>query len=203
MSLLHTLRLTHLPENLTIYIALYQDVKNAAFLQQQLLQGNTAFEYAFLDASMILSSTHLLAAVFRAANDRLNCRLKSNNIAESFRRFGISPATTSMYAIKVASNTPTDATSIRKHLSDNIEGTPLPFTDLEIAQVTDIVKVRKIYKLTNVTQGNSRINGKGRKEKQKLDEGVGSVNGDQGQEDAERKELEIMVLGLMALRGAT
>ncbi|KAL8696510.1 MAG: hypothetical protein Q9224_002756 [Gallowayella concinna] len=176
MSLLHTLRLTHLPEDLTIYIALYQDVKNAAFLQQQLLQGNTAFEYAFLDASMI---------------------------AESFRRFGISPATTSMYAIKVASNTPTDATSIRKHLSDNIEGTPLPFTDLEIAQVTDIVKVRKIYKLTNVTKGNSRINGKGRKEKQKQDEGVGSVNGDQGQEDAERKELEIMVLGLMALRGAT
>ncbi|KAL8808213.1 MAG: hypothetical protein Q9182_000277 [Xanthomendoza sp. 2 TL-2023] len=217
MSLVHTLHLAHLPEDLSLHIALYQDVKNAAFLQQQLLQGNTAFEYAFIDASMILSSTHLLAAVFRAANDKLNRRLKSknvhseivfclsmnNNIAESFRRFGISPATTSTYAIKVASNSPADAASIQKHLSDNIEGTPIPFTDPEIAKVTDIVKIRKIYKLTNAAKGNSRANGKGRKDGQRQNEGVGFVNGDAGQEDAERKELEIMVLGLMALRGAT
>ncbi|KAL8811673.1 MAG: hypothetical protein Q9200_001609 [Gallowayella weberi] len=176
MSLLHTLRLAHLPEDLSVHIVLYQEVKNAAFLQQQLLQGNTAFEYAFLDASMI---------------------------AESFRRFGISPATTSIYAVKFASSSPTDAASIRKHLSDNIEGTPVPFTDLEIAKVTDIVKVRKTYKLTNSTKGNSRANGKGRKEEQRQNEVVGFVNDNPGKEDAERKELEIMVLGLMALRGAT
>lgn len=53
MSLVHTVRLAHLPEDLLIHIALYEDVKNASFLQQQLLDGNTSFEYAFLDASMV------------------------------------------------------------------------------------------------------------------------------------------------------
>ena len=53
MSLLQTINLAHLPEDLAVHIALYENVKNAAFLQQQLLQGNTAFEYAFIDASVV------------------------------------------------------------------------------------------------------------------------------------------------------
>ena len=99
MSLLQSFQLDHLPEDFAVHIALYQNVRNAAFLQQQLLQGNTDFEYAFIDASAvcckfdllcfcspqsdhakILSSTHLLAAIFRAANDKFNDRLKSKNV---------------------------------------------------------------------------------------------------------------------------
>ncbi|KAI4249648.1 MAG: hypothetical protein L6R40_000437 [Gallowayella cf. fulva] len=217
MSLVHTVRLAHLPEDLLIHIALYEDVKNASFLQQQLLDGNTSFEYAFLDASMIVSSTHLLAAVFRAANDRLNGRLKSknvhseivfclsmnNNIAESFRRFGISPTTASLYAIKVSSSPPIDAASIEQHLAENIEGTPVPFTDLHIAKYTDIAKVHKAYKFSIAAKGNGRANDKGQKERRRQEYEWEMVNGSQGQDEAERKELEIIVLGLMALRGAT
>jgi EKC/KEOPS complex subunit CGI121/TPRKB len=36
-----------------VYVALYRDVQNAAFLRQQLLSGNKEFEYAFIDASMV------------------------------------------------------------------------------------------------------------------------------------------------------
>lgn len=53
MSLLKTLKIAHLPDDFLVHIALYDDVTNAAFLQQQLLDGNTAFEYAFLDASAV------------------------------------------------------------------------------------------------------------------------------------------------------
>lgn len=53
MVLLHSLHLAHLPPSLTLHLALYEDVKNAAFLHRQLLEGNTEFEYALIDASTV------------------------------------------------------------------------------------------------------------------------------------------------------
>ena len=53
MALVQTLRLAHLPPSLAVHIALYQNVQNASFLRQQLLQGNPEFEYAFIDASIV------------------------------------------------------------------------------------------------------------------------------------------------------
>lgn len=50
---LETLALEHLPLTHTLHIALFHDVANAPFLQQQLLAGNTGFEYAFIDASIV------------------------------------------------------------------------------------------------------------------------------------------------------
>lgn len=46
-------RLSHVPEELAIYVSYYTDVENATFLRQQLLAGNQEFEYAFIDASMV------------------------------------------------------------------------------------------------------------------------------------------------------
>ena len=51
--MLETLHLAHIPPHLPIYITLYHSVQNAAFLRQQLLAGNSDFEYAFIDASMV------------------------------------------------------------------------------------------------------------------------------------------------------
>ncbi len=53
MALIHTLHLSHLSPDLPIYISLFKDVKNAAFLRSQLLSGNTDFEYTFVDASVV------------------------------------------------------------------------------------------------------------------------------------------------------
>lgn len=53
--------------------------------------------------------------------------------------------------------------------------------------MTDLARVRKIYKLNSGGGG-----GKGKKE----------VNGVGGEKD-ERRELEVSILGAMALRGAT
>ncbi|KAL8934709.1 MAG: hypothetical protein Q9211_005088 [Gyalolechia sp. 1 TL-2023] len=234
MSLLKSLKIAHLPDDLLIHIALYDDVKNAAFLQQQLLDGNTAFEYAFLDASVlvrnlmavkIISSTHLLAAVFRAAHDWTSGRLKSknvhseivfcfsmnNNIVESFRRFGISSVTTSLYAVKLSTASSVNVATIEQHLSESIQGNPLPFEEANITKFTDVAKVRKIYKLTDA----GRVHNKSTGRVHNKSTGKGGKRDTEGNEDArmreyggekervERKELEIMVLGLMALRGAT
>lgn len=47
-----TITLPHLPQY-RLFVALYPDVGNVEFLRKQLLDGNTDFEYAFLDASMV------------------------------------------------------------------------------------------------------------------------------------------------------
>jgi EKC/KEOPS complex subunit CGI121/TPRKB len=111
-------------------------------------------------------------------------------IAESFRRFGISPTTSSLLVIKVS--TPSSsytATSIQEHLTANIEGEQIAFTDEELRQITDLARVKKIYKLNAGGGGGKK----------------GHVNGNiaSGVKVDEEKELEVWVLGSMALRGAT
>jgi EKC/KEOPS complex subunit CGI121/TPRKB len=73
-------------------------------------------------------------------------------------------------------------------LTASIEGEQVDFTDEELKKMTDVARVKKVYKW-NVGNG-----GGGKK--------VVS-NGDNGVRPDEGKELEIWVLGTMALRGAT
>jgi hypothetical protein len=53
MALLESIHLEHLPPSYTLHAALFTSVTNAPFLHQQLLDGNTDFEYALIDASVV------------------------------------------------------------------------------------------------------------------------------------------------------
>ncbi|KAI9037771.1 EKC/KEOPS complex subunit CGI121/TPRKB [Aspergillus affinis] len=194
---LETISLAHLPSSLPVHVALYRDLKNAPFLRQQLISGNAEFEYAFIDASMVLSKTHALSAVFRAVNDYLNDRLKSRNvhsetvfalnpttnIADSFRKFGITDATKDLLVIKVSVNPSFTHDTVAAHLSQYIEGSMVPFNDETLSQVADVPKIKKAYKLgaLNTTPGNQA----------------------NGVQDDQMKRLELSVLAAIALRGAT
>lgn len=79
MASVETVTLPHLPDS-PIQLSLFRNVQNSAFLRQQLLEGNSDFEYAFLDASVLISRNQILAACFRAITDSLNNRLKSRNV---------------------------------------------------------------------------------------------------------------------------
>ena len=70
----------HLPPGYAVYAALFTDVANAAFLQQQLVARNPAFEYALVDAATVVSRTHLLAAVYRAVIAHQSGTLKTPNV---------------------------------------------------------------------------------------------------------------------------
>jgi EKC/KEOPS complex subunit CGI121/TPRKB len=65
-----------------------------------------------------------------------------------------------------------------KHLSENVQGTAVPFSDDEIAKTTDWAKVSKYYKLN----------------------GAPALKGikDEGEK---RRETEMLILSSMALRG--
>ncbi|KAL5091641.1 hypothetical protein Trisim1_002857 [Trichoderma cf. simile WF8] len=192
-----TIELEHVPASYRVYLALFRNVKNAAFLHQQLLARNAEFEYAFIDASTIVSRMHLLSAVFKAVNGSVTGALKtpnvhsetvvslssSNNIADAYRRFGVSPSTTDLFVVKIVFPTdtnpvPASADAISKHLTDNVEGDAVPATDDTIETITDVRAVRKSYKLN----------------------GLAWLDGIKD-ELVKRKEIERLVLGGMALRG--
>lgn len=56
MALVETFHLMHLPTSLAVHVALFRDLKNAVYLRQQLLDGNTDFEYALIDANVVSES---------------------------------------------------------------------------------------------------------------------------------------------------
>ncbi|KAL5343297.1 kinase binding protein CGI-121-domain-containing protein [Aspergillus crustosus] len=194
---LETIDLPHLSSSLAVHAALYKDVQNASYLRQQLLSANADFEYAFIDASMILSRAHALAAVFRGINEYLNNRLKShnihseivfslsptNNIADSFRKFGISDTTSNLLVIKVAVTSDITHESVVAHLAKNVQGTPLPLDDGALSRISDVTKIKKSYKLGSLPSASP-----------------GETN---GSADGSKRRLELSVLGAIALRGAT
>ncbi|KAJ6781425.1 hypothetical protein PWT90_09979 [Aphanocladium album] len=195
---LEIVKLEHLPDNYTVHITLFKDVKNAAFLHEQLLSRNSDFEYAFIDASVVVSRLQLLSAIFKAANASVNGALQtpnvhsetvaslssSKNIAEAYRRFGISPTTKDLLVAKITFPTetqaqPTPSDLIAKHLQENVQGSSMPVTDENIAASTDLAKVRKYYKLNGINWLDA------------LDENA----------PAKTQQIESLVLGSMALRG--
>jgi EKC/KEOPS complex subunit CGI121/TPRKB len=77
---LEEIRLEHVPDTHKVYVGLFRDVTNAGHLQSQLLARNSDFEYAFIDASSVLSRLHLLAAVYKALTVLLDGTLKTPNV---------------------------------------------------------------------------------------------------------------------------
>ncbi|CAN9202723.1 unnamed protein product [Alternaria alternata] len=222
MASVRTFSLPHY-EAYPVHVALFKDVKNASFLRRQLLEANPDYDYAFLDASMILTPHHLLSATFLALHGHLTHRAKTrtphselvfrlspnNNIGESYKKFGIADTTTALIAVKLplspSSTASTDEKStyekdesitnesVSLHLGSAVEGTSVELgeTGEELGMWCDVDKVRKAYKL----------GGDGGKKGKK-----GAVNGDGGDVERrkaeEKKDIESVVLGIIALKGS-
>ncbi len=67
-------------ENISVDLCLFSSVKNVAHVKEQLLLGNDAYEYAFIDARNITSILHLLAAIHHALRARERGALKTKNV---------------------------------------------------------------------------------------------------------------------------
>ncbi|KAL2022113.1 hypothetical protein VTK56DRAFT_6157 [Thermocarpiscus australiensis] len=206
---IESLDLEHIPPTYQVYAALFRGVTNTDFLHAQLLSRNSEFEYAFIDASSVVSRLHLLSAIYNALSTLLDGTLRTpnvhseivvslstnNNIADAYRRWGITPGKTKdLIVVKVLSPPSTSTTTaqdesqprpqpqtrgaIWAHLAKHVNGTPTPLTDAELAQATDWPKVRKYYRLN----------------------GVPALEGLRD-EDERRRQMERLVIMGMALRG--
>ncbi|KAI1361427.1 kinase binding protein CGI-121-domain-containing protein [Xylaria arbuscula] len=212
--ILETLQLEHVPSTHSVHVAVFHHVENAGFLHQQLLARNADFEYALIDAAVITSRIQILSAAFKAITLQVAGQLKTpnvhseivyslsptSNIAEAYRRHGITPTTRDLVIVKVlvspsssvlgANTTPSTtleiennaptltAQDVEKHLQANVQGTPAPFTDETLSELTDWSRVRKYYKLN----------------------GVGWLDGIKDPA-AKKTEMGALVMGGMALRG--
>lgn len=113
------------------------------------------------------------------------CLSPNNNIGEAFRRYGISDTSTTIVVLKVSDEESVDEgdrhsrKSVEEHLKANVEGEEAGFTDEWFQDVGDIEKVRKNYKVVKQQKKGVR------------------------DERDERMDVEVQVLGAMALRGAT
>lgn len=88
---------------------------------------------------------------------------------------------------------------MQAHLEANVQGTQVSFDDATIAGLTDWVRVGKAYKLTSGTGS-----GGGRRGKDKGGVVTSSeVNGNGNRQGEDKKELEVTILGAMALRGVS
>lgn len=76
-------------------------------------------------------------------------------------------------------------TNIAKHLQTAVDGNPIPFSDQSILTVSDIDKIRKVYKVP--------INSK--------PQGKGQVNGT-ANSPSEIRKLESILLSSMAIKGS-
>ncbi|KAL9103732.1 MAG: hypothetical protein Q9163_001236, partial [Psora crenata] len=164
----------------------------------------------------VLSPTHLLAAIFRACNDSLNGRTKTrnvhsetvfclgatNNIATTLSTFGISAGTADLIVVKIS-----------WAFGRVVEGTLVEFDGEGVGRAGDVERVKEIYKLGG-SGGN--VGSKGRRSRKDgswegeggswgglkgMSQGIVGAEKEERREQ-ERKEVEMQVLGLMALRGA-
>ena len=131
------------------------------------------------------------------------CR-SSWQIADSFRRFGISETTKDLLVVKVSPTETSCKEAVAEHLTAHVQGTPVDFTDENIAAVMDLERVRKTYKIS-LAQGQNKRHGNA-----KPDAVYGTGNAtaiatttnDHTQDRNERKEVEVVVLGMMAIKGS-
>lgn len=198
MASIHTVTLPHYPSH-PIHIALFQSVRNSPHLRAQLLSANPDYDYAFLDATTIFSYHQLLLAAQLALQAHLSGRSKTrtphselvfrlhpnNNIGESYRKFGIEDSSAALVAVKFSLSPDTTTESVGKHLGDAVEGESVAIGENgeELSRFADLGKIRKIFKLND--------GGKGKK--------GAAVN---GEAKDERKGLESVILGTMALKGS-
>lgn len=77
--------------------------------------------------------------------------------------------------------------SVAAHLEGSVEGTPVPFNDQTLSEISDIAKIKKVYKLGTLPSAGTKANS-------------GQVNG--AQDDDAIRRLELSMLGAIALRGS-
>lgn len=144
----------------------------------------------------------------------------NNNIGQTLNTFGISEQTSELLVLKIVCpslglSLGLGGRDVWDHLKGSVEGEVVEYGEAEVGRCCDVEKVRKVYKLG----GGREQSAKGRRRKDGGSEGARQGAGDlkgaetamgllEGLPDGEnievtqRKELEMQILGLMALRGA-
>jgi len=107
----------------------------------------------------------------------------------------VNDTTKDLLVIKVGAPPEITRENVQQHLDAVIKGRAVEFSDEVLLEIVDLARVRKIYKLNS-------NEGPGKKNKGRSLEGTNGVDGLRKDEHA-MKALEVAILGMIALRGAS
>ncbi|KAJ7457680.1 kinase binding protein CGI-121-domain-containing protein [Mycena galericulata] len=149
-------QLAHFPPHLSfVHAALYTNVSDSDLLRKRLITASTAegpdgerereaLNFAFIEARLITSVTHLRTAVYQAVLAHAQGALRTKTISEAMRRYGVSDATTALVVVRVA-GPESSAEGVEREMDAVVKGTKVSFADLR--DLTDWTAVKKYHKL--------------------------------------------------------
>jgi len=108
----------------------------------------------------------------------------NTQIADSYRKFGITDSTTDLLVFKIPVTSSITYESVSAHLGESVQGSLVAFNDDTLSEIADVAKIKKAYKLGSLPSQPAKTD---------------QLNG----HDDGRRQLEICLLGAIALRGAT
>lgn len=146
-----------------VLITLFTNVKNSASIKNELIKGNSKYDYSFINASLILTLEQLFASVHKTILDSVGGRMKSKSInselilnlspftgiSDSFKKIGLTEKTENLILVKFLSSDD-DISSLMTDLQDIIEGDLQSLDDESLIALTDFKNVKKIFKLNQI-----------------------------------------------------
>jgi EKC/KEOPS complex subunit CGI121/TPRKB len=146
------------------FAVLVNNVENLQTIKENLIKGNTDYDYAFINAKNITSLEQLYSVYYKVMLDERNGTMKSRtlhteiiyalspfkNIMDCLNKYGISKTADSLLVIKIMNAEDASAENVQYQLANIkaiVHGDFIELSDINLQKSVDMKLLEKNYKL--------------------------------------------------------